>query len=61
MMQSEGTPSIVNLMPAQDASQMAKFDVYEFTRYECDFLGSVDKYLLQGDKRQKFGKPGEKK
>lgn len=29
-LKNEGTPSIVNLMPAPDASENARFDVYNF-------------------------------
>lgn len=29
-MLNDGAPSIVNLMPAADASDLAKFDVYSF-------------------------------
>ena len=60
-LKNEGTPSIVNLMPAPDASEQAKFDVYSFQRYECDFLAATEKFLLKSNKREKFGKPGENK
>lgn len=60
-MQNDGTPSIVNLLPAPDASDKAKFDVYSFQRYDCDFLASTEKFLLKSNKREKFGKLGENK
>jgi len=48
-------------LPAPDASDKAKFDVYSFERYDCDFLASTEKFLLKSNKREKFGKLGENK